>query len=334
MTLADKLNDYVSVMIRSVGERTEFLCRELVLAQGLPEENVAVIKQIPFGRSLYASYEAGIASNRLWTLCLDADILLLPGSIREMVRFAEKQALSVFEVRGLVLDKFFGGPRQAGAHLYRTSLLPQALKFIPLEQDQIRPEQHTLNAMKAQGFPWKRMDYLTGIHDFEQYYRDIFRKCFVQAHKHQEYAEIFISYWPEQGSRDFDYKIALKGYIEGLEYQGDVRIDVQQDIYRERFENLHMVEKPDLQPGSFSLSDIDILVKNWKEPPSYHKYFQYEMISHANERPKHSIRKKNLADKRKALGPFKYQLYLIGWGLEKAGDRIKRLVDKQVDLHL
>ena len=333
MTFINSLKDRVSIIIRSSGERTEFLCKELVLAQGLPAENITVIKQVPFSRSLYAAYEAGIASDRPWTLCLDADVLLLNNSIQELVRYAENQAPSIFEIRGLVLDKFFGGLRQGGTHLYRTSLLPQALIFIPLEQDQIRPEQHTLDAMKAQGFPWKRMNYLTGIHDFEQYYRDIFRKGFVQAHKHQEYAEIFISYWPEMAGRDFDFTIALKGYIEGLEYQGHVRIDVQQDIYREGFDNLHMIEKPDLQPGSFSLPDIDSLVKNWKEPKSYHKYFNFEMISRANERPKYSIRKMNLAEKRKVLGPIKYKLYLIGWGIEKAGDRIKKLVDKQVESH-
>jgi len=330
VALTGYLNEHISVIIRSAGERTEFLCRELVLAQGLPEGNITIIKKNPFSRALYASYEAGIALDRPWTLCLDADVLLLPDSIHEMISLAEKQHSSVFEIRGLVLDKFFGGPRQAGNHLYRTSLLTQALKLIPQEKDQIRPEQHTLSAMKARGFPWRRMDYLIGIHDFEQYYGDIFRKCFVQAHKHQEYTEIFLSYWPQQWINDFDYKVALKGLVTGLEYEGDVRIDTQQEIYRESFETLQIVEKPGLPPGYFSLADIDLLVKNWTEPSIYHKFFQYEMISHAGERPKHSIRKKNLADKRKALGPLKYLLYLFGWGIEKAGDRIKGLVDKKV----
>lgn len=319
MALMDSLNDRISVIIRSSGERTEFLCKELVLAQGISEENISIIRKIPFTLALQASYETGISLNRPWTLCLDADILLLPQSISVMAGFAEKQATSVFEVRGLILDKFFGGPRQGGIHLYRTSLLSRALNSIPPEKNNIRPEQNTLIAMKNQGFPWRWMNYVIGLHDFEQYYMDIFRKCFVHAHKHQEYAEIFVSYWPQQGIRDFDYKVALKGYIDGLEFEGDVHIDVHQEIYRERFEKLQIVEKTGLPTGYFSLSDIDLLVKNWVEPPEYQKYFQYEMMT----------KKEKLLLKKKTLGPYKHLLYLFGWGLEKAGDRIKKLVDKQ-----
>lgn len=231
MTLIDSLNNRVSVIIRSVGERTEFLCKELVLAQGILGENITVIRKTPFTLALRASYEAGIALNRPWTLCLDADVLLLSDSIHQMISLAEQQDSSIFEIQCLVLDKFFGGPREAGNHLYRTSLLNQALKFIPQEQNNIRPEHYTLEAMKIQGFPWKGINYLTGIHDFEQYYVDIFRKCFVQAHKHQEYAEIFISYWPQQVIMDFDYKIALKGFIDGIDFEGDVHIDTHQEIY-------------------------------------------------------------------------------------------------------
>jgi hypothetical protein len=329
MTHSDGLRERCSIIIRSAGERTENLCKELVLAQGLPEEDIAVIRQFPFSRALRASYETGIALDRPWTLCLDADVLLLPNSIHEMISLVEKQDSSVFEIRGLILDKFFGGPRQGGIHLYRTSLLSNALKFIPQDQEQIRPEQHTLDAMKARGFPWKRVDYLIGIHDFEQYYADIFRKCFAQAHKHLEYAEIFLSFWPLQGIDDTDYIVALKGLMAGLDYRGEVRIDIRQEVYRERFESLNIAEKPDLPPGYYSLPDIEHLVRNWTEPPAYHKYFQFEMISHANEKPKHSIRKKNLAEKRKNLGPFKYLLYLLGWGVERVGERIKKLVDGQ-----
>jgi hypothetical protein len=187
--------------------------------------------------------------------------------------------------------------------------------------------------MKIQGFPWKGINYLTGIHDFEQYYVDIFRKCFVQAHKHQEYAEIFISYWPQQVIMDFDYKIALKGFIDGIDFEGDVHIDTHQEIYRELFEKLQIVEKSDIPPGYFSPSDIELLVKNWIEPPIYHKYIQYEMISQENEGAKQMTRKKKLIEKKRTLGLFKLFLYIFGWGLEKVGGKIKRLVDTQEELH-
>ena len=318
MAFTNSLNDHVSVIIRSVGERTEALCMDLVLAQGLRAENITFIRKTPFSLALQASYEAGIACDRPWTLCLDADVLLLPDSIQEMVRFAEQQKPVVFEFRGLVLDKFLGGPRPAGNHLYRTSLLSQALKFIPQEQNNIRPEQNTLDAMKALGFPLRMKTSLIGMHDFEQYYADIYRKCFVHAHKHKKYAEIFVTYWPQQAGRDLDYKIALKGFTDGLEFEGNVGIDAQQDIYREGFEKIKIVEKTELPPGSLSPNGIGMLVKNWTEPPVYHKYFHYPLYY-----------KKRFAEKKESLGFFKYLVYLMGWGLKHAGSWIKELVSKQ-----
>ncbi len=312
------LNDRVSVVIRSAGERTEFLCKELVLAEGILEENITIIKKTPFSLALQASYEAGITFNRPWTLCLDADVLLLPDSIQEMADFAGKQKPSIFEIQGLVLDKFFGGPREAGNHLYRTALLSQALKFIPQEKGNIRPEQNTINAMRSQGFPRKLMNHIVGVHDFEQYYADIFRKSFIYAHKFRQFAEIVVSYWPQQGIMDPDYKIALKGFVHGLEHKEEVQIDARREIYRELFENLQIVEKPELPSGSFSSAEIALLVKNWVEPPIYHKYFHFGRN-----------RTKELTEKKRKLGPFKYVLYLFGWGIEKAGLRITEIMDKQ-----
>jgi hypothetical protein len=179
--------------------------------------------------------------------------------------------------------------------------------------------------MRNQGYPWKGLNYLTGIHDFEQYYVDIFRKCFVQAHKHQEYAEIFFTYWPQQGIRDLDYKIALKGFMAGIEYEGDIRIDAQRDIYREHFEKLQIDEKQELPPGYFSPADINNQVKDWKEPPVYQKYFP-NMMNLQDEQGHEEVNVKKFMEKKRILGPFKLLLYFFGWSLVRVGDKIKRLV--------
>ena len=317
------LNDLASIVIRSTGERTEFLCKELVLEQGISEENITVIRKTPFSLALQASFKTGITSNKPWTLCLDADVLLRSNSIQEMVCFAEQQGPSIFEVRGLVLDKFFGGPRQGGIHLYRTSLLHKAIEVIPLEQNNIRPEQNTLRVMKTLGFPWRWSRYVVGVHDFEQFYADIYRKCFVHAHKHKHYAEIFISYWPQQTKNDYDYKVALKGFVDGLDYEGDVHIDIEQDIYHERFFKHQITEKTNMKSQQMSLTDIEDLVNNWTEPAVYQRYFQFGMFT----------TKEKLNHIRDTLGPFKQLVFFIGWGLEKLGIGIKKLVDKNNNLH-
>ena len=227
------LGDRVGVVIRSSGERTETLCRELALAQGIGEDQIAIVREAPFPRALRASYEMGIQLGRPWTLCLDADVLLLPGAIADMVTLADRQASSLFEFAGQVLDKFFGGSRGAGHRLYRTALLSEGVECIPLGHNPIRPEWHTIEVMRSRGHPWRHMTYLAGLHDFEQYNRDIFRQCFAYAHKHQKFTELFLSYWRAERSADQDYEVALREFIAGLQFEGELVIDSRHEIIRE-----------------------------------------------------------------------------------------------------
>jgi len=329
MTSKNDFYDLVSIVIRSAGERTEGLCRELVLAQGFSPENVTTVGRTPFPITLRDSYQAGIAMNRPWTLCLDADVLLLSDSIQYMLKIAinEKSSISVFQF--LVIDKFFGGPREAGNHLYRTSLLSKALECLPDDPGVIRPETATIEAMKQQGFPKKRVNFLIGLHDFEQSFKDIFRKCFIQAHKHQEYAEIPVTYWPEAKNEDEDFKIALKGFTDGLSFDGEVNVDAQQEIYSKLFGKLQLNEKTPLHEGFFTLSDINELADNWKSPPVYDKYFHYDLISNHNTLSSPIDNLKRAFDKKRYLGGIKLILYTIGWFIEAVGRKVKFLVDRK-----
>jgi hypothetical protein len=142
-----------------------------------------------------------------------------------LVDSAERFETNVFEVQGLVLDKFFGVKRPAGNHLYRTRLIPKALEFIPEEGKSLRPESDMLNAMSAQGFSWAQQDTVVGIHDFEQFYSDIYRKCFLHAHKHQRIVPEIETFWKKMSTDDKDYEVALWGLRSGKIYEGTVLVD-------------------------------------------------------------------------------------------------------------
>ncbi len=129
--LSDNLNDLVYVVIRSAEERTEQLCKKLILEQGVFPENLCIVREVPFSAALKKAYELGIERGLKWTLCIDADVLLRPGAVEKMIALAENQDKKVCEIEGFVLDKFAGGPRTGGIHLYRTSLLLKALEHIP-----------------------------------------------------------------------------------------------------------------------------------------------------------------------------------------------------------
>lgn len=203
------------------------------------------------------SFEIGLEEGRKWTLCVDADVLLRQNAILMLLLFAERQSSDVLEVQGMVFDKFFNMPRQAGNHLYRTSLLNKAMKFIPDEGVNIRPEGHMLNEMKTRGNPWVKMHYVVGLHDFEQYYSDVYRKNFVHARKHPDFAGHFLPYWKEKMQIDTDFEVAMSAFADSLGYNDDLYIDKNQDLYKVKFENLDLKEKQPAEGSLMHLAEVE-----------------------------------------------------------------------------
>ena len=131
-----------------------------------------------------------------------------------MVKKAESSSDNVFEIQPLVCDWLFGGLRTAGVHLYRTSLLRKALDLVPRSEESLRPENYVLTKMKLLGFPYIVCDVLFGLHDFEQSYLDIYRKCYLQGKKHIRFTALLVGYWQSNKTKDFD--CAISGFSDGL----------------------------------------------------------------------------------------------------------------------
>jgi hypothetical protein len=268
-----KLNNCV-IIIRASGERTAALCKELVKEQGVVEAQVLIINKTPFSESLRQSFRAGISINKKWTLCVDADVLLRKNSLIHMLSLAEKQSNNLLEIQGYVLDKFFGGVRKGGIHLYRTSLLKIAINKIPNEGVDIRPETYMLNAMSKEGYPWLTVPYVVGLHDFEQNYKDIYRKCFVYSRKHFKLTYLFLEYW-RQHVKDSDYKVAIMGFSSGLMYPGDIRIDAREKYFDFQYSEALISEKNTINVKDWSLERIENIISSWNSPEIYYHFFPF-----------------------------------------------------------
>ena len=218
------LTDVIFV-IRSVGERTERLCYELIQAQGIAGENIVIVNEKPFNLALKKSYEIGIMSQKSWLFCIDADVLLRSGSIKKILEYALRQPKKVFEIQGYISDKFLGCIRTGGVHLYRTKFLETALKFLSENEINNRPEATTLKLMQKTGHPYVIVPLVIGLHDFEQEPFDIFRTMFVYSHKHTAILPDLIEYWRRESLNDSDFKVALAGLAEGLQYPHQIKID-------------------------------------------------------------------------------------------------------------
>lgn len=269
----------VTVIIRSVGERTESVCHALIKEQGIPPEAVFVVRERPFSKALRIASELAIREGRRWTYFIDADVLLRSGAIEQMVRLGESQPQKVIQLQGYCLDKFFGGPRPAGNHLYRTANLPEFISSIPDEGTNIRPETHALNELRSRRLEWVTVPYLVGLHGFEQSFQDIFRTNFVQAHKHLHLEAMFIPFWREQAAEDRDYQAALAGFGSGIEHFRAVLIDKDASYFAGSLSKMNLVEKPDLTGSVFNLQWVEATIHAWKEPATYWQRFPEGVVS-------------------------------------------------------
>lgn len=223
------LSNY-QVIIRSAYERTEALCLHLIQQQ-VPVEQVVVIHERPFYYALQRSFEIGVEAGYEWTLCIDADVLVLPEVVQGLIAFAATQPPDSFGASGLVLDKFRMGLRRGGLHLYRTKLLPKALTAIRESNDiefQLRPETYVKHKMLALGYPWRLWDEAVGIHDYEQFYTDIYRKMVVRARKSSNEKDGFLAQALTYSLVDQDFLVATWGLRVGQGIQTPILLDSEQ----------------------------------------------------------------------------------------------------------
>lgn len=314
--------DNVTVIIRSVRERTEEVCKKLILEQGIEEEDLFIVREVPFSKSMRVSFETGIEQGKKWTLCIDADVLLKRDSIETLLRFAESQKENVCEVQAFVLDKFFSGPRQAGNHLYRTSLLPEVIQRIPEEGTDIRPETYTIARMNEDGYPWELLTNVIGIHDDEQYNMDVYRKAFVQAVKHLDRAELLVNHWKKNVHKDQDFLIALRAFSDSIKNTEEIYINSEQNLYKKKFEEAGFKEKEPLNVDEFSLNTIDKIISEWEIDEKYYSY--YPDSQGLDSKGKSRLRR--FKSSLKNRGVVNTTLLIVGTVFKKVGKKLTRRI--------
>ena len=242
-----KIENEVIVVIRSAGERTKNACFEIVKQQ-LPEENIYIIEEKPFEEAIRKCYKIGIESGKKWMFTIDADVLISQKAIRLLYAKGEKLNVNVFMFNGIIFDKLFLSYRTGGLKGYRIEKLSTALNYIPENGQEIRPENYTLKKMTEAGHKKFKSTIITGIHDFEQYYKDIYRKSFLHARKHSNSIAL-LPKWRELAQNDPDYTVAIKGFMDGYLEPDFAKTDSR--IYAQKadraLQELQLTEKSELQ---------------------------------------------------------------------------------------
>lgn len=214
----------ITVIIRSAGERTVGLCKN-ALETMFPSSQLSTIEERPFSKALKRGLEIGIESKRPWILFVDADVVIDRSGLSELVAKRQEVASNAFEIQGLIRDRFFPVDRPSGAHLYRTTLAYKGLQSLKEGGQSLRPESSMLKAMARKGMPWYQSSICVGVHDFEQYHRDIYRKCFLHAHKSMTYLPYVAAHWMKRSAAESDFMVAALAALEGASYTGVVAVD-------------------------------------------------------------------------------------------------------------
>ncbi len=325
------VND-VSIIIREAGERTLALCRALAEA-AVGSERVAIVSEVPSEKGLRRVFELGCEMDTPWILELDADVLLRGGAVQKLVHVANQLDENVFLVQGQILDKLCQGFRDAGQHLYRTSLLRTGLGFIPPEGEFFRPETLTFQRMKLAGFPFLTVTHIvTGLHDHEQYLRDVWRKAFFHAAKHSFWTPYVRPMWRRLGQTESDFRAALLGLERGLNSKMKVRPDIRLfdpgEIKRHLLDH-GLEEKPELPADAMTLEDVSRRIAEFVPPPEYWNL----MVAWGTPAPEKSAPEK-IRDFVSEKGFFRLLPWLLGAGLTRIGQKLKNAASRPERIEL
>jgi hypothetical protein len=234
-----------AVFIRSVGERTEKVCEYSIIQNGIPKENISYVKNVsPFSRALRVGFEEAIKKNKKYSIFIDADMILLPNAFSCMLSAFEFMPESTFCMVPLSYTHIMGTISSGGPKIYRTLLLSNALKLIPLEAVSVRPETYTFKAMKKSGYEFIFLDAPLACQDFEQYNKDIFKKT--------------INKYIKSSSKNGDFERKLKSAESGgdfavaimaVEYaKGNrLKLTLESDQFEDIFASLNLGEKNEIE---------------------------------------------------------------------------------------
>lgn len=243
-----------AIVIRVAGERTAEACARLATADAAGSP-VIVVAEAPFERALMVTFERAIEAGYEWTLVLDGDVLMRSGTVARLLARARRMPPHVFQFQGLVCDKLLGAARKAGNRVYRTSQLALALTHVPPAGTELRPETHVCRQMERNGHVSRLVDVIVGLHDYEQFHVDIYRKAHVFAQKHREVAARRLPEWVMRCHDDPDCLTAIRGFCDGLE-RGFRGIDVQaypgslREVWGTGFEEKHPLSTDAWSPAA------------------------------------------------------------------------------------
>jgi len=276
-----------TVVIRSIGERTEKTCLEIVKEQLPSQSQIKVIRDLPFAEAHAKSLQFAANADTRYAIFLDADILLHQQAIPMMIAEANRIIYPFFMINFRILDYQFESPTYAGVHLYNTQYVNKALSLVHSALAEQRPETFIVNQIaKLYHIPSIGSDFIVGLHGYEQSYFDEYRTMFVRAVKFSHRADFLFNRIYSRYTNDpssIDNKLLLYAFLDGSFYKNNNKLaplksQFYYDYYNKHKELLSLTEKPPMQRedvdvekviSEFKPDDLFEENKSWLCPSGY-----------------------------------------------------------------
>lgn len=196
----------IHCVIRSIGERTLDVCKYSLINGGF---NPAVVTGAPFYKTLEKAFQSAIDSNTDYTVMVDADVvtnykIFNIDCVKNAIKHSDKDIILFF-----INDFIFQMERMGGVRIYKNEILNNMITQINPSLE--RPEGFF---NRTYGFYEERI--VVGNHGYDQYYRDIWRTCFLHGSKSAHLDELKKSLEVfKDNPNDSDFLVASNAIISG-----------------------------------------------------------------------------------------------------------------------
>lgn len=203
-------------VLRANGERTEDVAHTLLSEQAeAAGGNVHVLHISPFFAAVQECFRIGLESGADWLMVADADVLTSPGVVARLLELAAGMPTDVMHFQGLIHDKLWMGERRGGHRMWRVAHLESAQAGI---RDSVRVEADMIRRITGPGLRSVKVNFVTGRHDYEQRYADLYRKAAAHSRKHAKWEDAVVPKWKR--SADADLRCAYAGW-RGARWEAD-----------------------------------------------------------------------------------------------------------------
>lgn len=202
----------VGYIVRAVGERTEDLCIDLVRRYREKGGSLSVVREQTHADAVEKTLLTAADQGNRWVVVVDADMLLYPNALKNMKDELEAMHSGASVVHFAVSDKLYRMKRW-GVTVFRRDAATEGLQLLQGLRSgrNLKIERALIKKLQEAGrvVTFSRTD--VALHDFYQYYTDLYRKAYLNAIRNPAITSRARRCWKRMARVDPDYAVILKG---------------------------------------------------------------------------------------------------------------------------